>query len=231
MPRHRKPHTDAPAIERAAYQQPVRTMTAPPELGGAGGLPVELRKWTADDAAAVAGTGTLGQAMNETFRDLESKGMLPDPPPAPIARYSTAYAESAADTEASRPDIQYPPADEATDEQRERADTLHRFDVIEDALELHAKAIGELQRALKARTQAAPEPQVKRATGNEEADYSLANFALNTVGRTPFDGIDAWRKAGSPDVHHLSLTASEMQRVDHLLNPNAPRPRLMEGMA
>lgn len=226
MPRHRKPHTDAPAIERAAYQQPVRTMTAPPELGGAGGLPAELRKWTADDAAAVAGTpDSVTRAANQAFVN----NQLPMTPP--IARYSTAYAESAADTEASRPDIQYPPADEATDEQRERADTLHRLDVIEDALEFHAKLLGELQKALKARTQAAPEPQVKRATGNEEADYSLANFALNTVGRTPFDGIDAWRKAGSPDVHRLSLTASEMQRVDLALNPNAPRPRLMEGMA
>jgi hypothetical protein len=41
---------------------------------------------------------------------------------------------------------------------------------------------------------------VRRASAAEEAAYCRANFNARERGETPFDGIQAWRDAGSPGL-------------------------------
>lgn len=41
---------------------------------------------------------------------------------------------------------------------------------------------------------------IRRATPAEEAAYCSVNHTLSTKGETPYDGIQAWRDAGSPGL-------------------------------
>jgi hypothetical protein len=43
-----------------------------------------------------------------------------------------------------------------------------------------------------------PPAPVHAASADEQAAYFKANFDLSNKGQTPFDGIQAWRDAGSP---------------------------------
>lgn len=193
MPRHRRaPGDTPPAPIQAQPQQPVVTRTLPPEMAGAGGLSaadLAAIRGAADDTVVFGIGATLTTADGVT--QINPAELLEHPPK---DRYADGYNHEPLE----RPAYLAPAPDEVTDAQRENAMQLHRLDIIEEALEKHAKAIGELQRYAKQMAREPDAPLVAPAAEGEQNAYAAANYALHIVGQKPFDGIEAWRKAGRP---------------------------------